>query len=67
MDSFAARGGRPYGDQSNQRLADVQNLYWKIGVNRRTHAALWGLEHGFKKDHRRIDDWNAAQGEPGTS
>lgn len=35
----------------------IRSTYRKIGVASRTQAVLWGVEHGFKPDHRRIDHW----------
>ena len=35
----------------------IRSAYRKIGVSSRTQAVLWGVEHGFKPDHRRIDHW----------
>jgi len=35
----------------------IRSAYRKIGVQSRTQAVLWGIEHGFKPDHRRIDHW----------
>ncbi|MGH9269891.1 MAG: response regulator transcription factor [Ilumatobacteraceae bacterium] len=35
----------------------VRSLYRKIGVTTRPQAVLWGLEHGFRPDHRRIEGW----------
>ena len=35
----------------------VRSVYRKIGVESRTQAVLWGVEHGFRPDHRRIDHW----------
>jgi DNA-binding NarL/FixJ family response regulator len=35
----------------------VRSAYRKIGVTSRTQAVLWGIEHGFRPDHRRIDHW----------
>ena len=35
----------------------IRSTYRKIGVNSRTQAVLWGIEHGFKPDHHRIDHW----------
>jgi DNA-binding NarL/FixJ family response regulator len=35
----------------------IRSLYRKIGVERRTQAVLWGIEHGFRPDHRRMDHW----------
>jgi len=35
----------------------VRSVYRKIDVESRTQAVLWGVEHGFKPDHRRIDHW----------
>jgi DNA-binding NarL/FixJ family response regulator len=35
----------------------IRSVYRKIGVESRTQAVLWGVEHGFTPDHRRIDHW----------
>ena len=35
----------------------IRSTYRKIGVASRTQAVLWGIDHGFKPDHRRIDHW----------
>jgi DNA-binding NarL/FixJ family response regulator len=35
----------------------IRSTYRKIGVKTRTQAVLWGVGHGFKPDHRRIDFW----------
>src|SRR5215207_5306098 len=35
----------------------IRSTYRKIGVTSRTQAVLWGLEHGFRPDHHRIDHW----------
>ncbi len=35
----------------------IRSAYRKIDVPSRTQAVLWGVEHGFKPDHRRIDHW----------
>lgn len=35
----------------------IRSAYRKIGVSSRTQAVLWGIDHGFKPDHRRIDHW----------
>jgi DNA-binding NarL/FixJ family response regulator len=35
----------------------IRSAYRKIDVASRTQAVLWGIEHGFKPDHRRIDHW----------
>ena len=35
----------------------IRSAYRKIGVPNRTQAVLWGVEHGFRPDHRRIDHW----------
>jgi DNA-binding NarL/FixJ family response regulator len=35
----------------------IRSAYRKIGVANRTQAVLWGVEHGFRPDHRRIDHW----------
>ncbi|MBF4161590.1 LuxR C-terminal-related transcriptional regulator [Nocardioides acrostichi] len=31
----------------------VRSLYRKIGVESRTQAVLWGIDHGFARDHER--------------
>jgi two-component system, NarL family, response regulator LiaR len=33
----------------------IRSAYRKIGVESRTQAVLWGVENGFKPDHKRID------------
>ena len=35
----------------------IRSTYRKIGVGSRTQAVLWGVEHGFQPQHRRIDHW----------
>jgi DNA-binding NarL/FixJ family response regulator len=35
----------------------IRSAYRKIGVTNRTHAVLWGIEHGFRPDHSRIESW----------
>jgi DNA-binding NarL/FixJ family response regulator len=35
----------------------IRSAYRKIGVNSRTQAVLWGVEHGFTPDRHRIDHW----------
>ena len=35
----------------------IRAVYRKIGVASRTQAVLWGVDHGFQPDHRRIDHW----------
>jgi len=35
----------------------IRTTYRKIGVESRTQAVLWGVEHGFKPNYRRIDHW----------
>lgn len=35
----------------------IRTLYRKINVSSRTQAVLWGVDHGFSPDHRRIDHW----------
>jgi DNA-binding NarL/FixJ family response regulator len=35
----------------------IRSTYRKIGVKSRTQAVLWGVEHGFQPDYRRIDHW----------
>ncbi len=38
----------------------IRSVYRKIGVVSRTQAVLWGINHGFTPDHRRIEHWRAA-------
>jgi DNA-binding CsgD family transcriptional regulator len=35
----------------------IRTIYRKIDVGSRTQAVLWGVEHGFTPDHRRIEHW----------
>ena len=35
----------------------IRNIYRKIDVSSRTQAVLWGVQHGFTPDHRRIEHW----------
>lgn len=35
----------------------IRSTYRKIEVASRTQAVLWGIDHGFSPDHRRIDHW----------
>jgi DNA-binding NarL/FixJ family response regulator len=35
----------------------IRSVYRKIGVTSRTQAVLWGVEHGFQPDKRRINHW----------
>jgi len=35
----------------------IRTIYRKIHVASRTQAVLWGVDHGFTPDHRRIDHW----------
>ena len=35
----------------------IRATYRKIGASSRTQAVLWGVEHGFRPDHRRIEHW----------
>ena len=35
----------------------IRALYRKLGVPSRTQAVLWGIDHGFSPDRRRIDLW----------
>jgi DNA-binding NarL/FixJ family response regulator len=37
----------------------IRTIYRKINVSSRTQAVLWGVDHGFAPDHRRIDGWRA--------
>jgi DNA-binding NarL/FixJ family response regulator len=37
----------------------VRGLYRKIGVQTRPQAVLWGIEHDFLPDRRRIDGWRS--------
>jgi len=35
----------------------IRTIYRKIEVGSRTQAVIWGVQHGFSPDHRRIDHW----------
>jgi DNA-binding NarL/FixJ family response regulator len=35
----------------------IRTIYRKIGVDSRTQAVLWGVDHGFTPDHHRIEHW----------
>ena len=35
----------------------IRSAYRKIGVSTRTHAVLWGTDHGFRPDDHRIEHW----------
>ena len=35
----------------------IRTIYRKLGVGSRTQAVLWGVDHGFTPDHRRIEHW----------
>ncbi len=35
----------------------IRSVYKKIEATNRVEAVLWGIEHGFKPDSRRIDQW----------
>jgi DNA-binding NarL/FixJ family response regulator len=35
----------------------IRSLYRKVGVESRTQAVLWGMQHGFLPDHSRIEHW----------
>jgi DNA-binding NarL/FixJ family response regulator len=42
----------------------IRSIYRKIDVKSRTQAVLWGVEHGFKPDHHRIDFWREGSDVP---
>ena len=51
------RGGRPHLPQP-QHDQDLHPLHLpKDRVESRTQAVLWGVEHGFQPDKRRIEHW----------
>ena len=35
----------------------IRTVYRKIGVDSRTRAVLWGVDHGFTPDHHPIEHW----------
>ena len=35
----------------------IRSIYRKIEAESRTQAVLWGVAHGFRPDHHRIDHW----------
>jgi DNA-binding NarL/FixJ family response regulator len=42
---------------ANSIKSYIRSVYRKIGVKTRTQAVVWGVEHGFKPDHYRLDFW----------
>ncbi|ANF31293.1 helix-turn-helix transcriptional regulator [Leifsonia xyli] len=44
----------------NTVKSHIRSVYRKIGAESRTQAVLWGVEHGFTPDHRRIERWVGA-------
>ena len=41
----------------NSTKTYIRSAYRKIGASNRVGAVLWGVDHGFKPDHERIDSW----------
>lgn len=41
----------------NTVKSHIRSIYRKIGADSRTQAVLWGMDHGFTPDHRRIEHW----------
>jgi len=41
----------------NTVKSHIRSVYRKIGASSRTQAVLWGVEHGFTPDHRRMERW----------
>jgi DNA-binding NarL/FixJ family response regulator len=41
----------------NTVKSHIRSIYRKIGADSRTQAVLWGVDHGFTPDHRRIERW----------
>ncbi|MGO4593151.1 DNA-binding response regulator [Leifsonia sp. 2TAF2] len=41
----------------NTVKSHIRSVYRKIGADSRSQAVLWGVEHGFTPDHRRIERW----------
>lgn len=41
----------------NSIKSHVRSAYRKVGVTSRVEAVLWGVEHGFRPDHHRIESW----------
>ena len=35
----------------------IRSIYRKIDVGSRTQAVLWGVDHGFTPDQRRMEEW----------
>jgi DNA-binding NarL/FixJ family response regulator len=46
----------------NTVKSHIRSVYRKIGAESRTQAVLWGVDHGFTPDHRRIERWLGAEG-----
>lgn len=43
----------------NSVKTHIRHAYRKAGVTRRSQAVLWGVDHGFKPDHHRIERWQS--------
>ena len=41
----------------NTVKSHIRSVYRKIGAESRSQAVLWGVDHGFTPDHRRIERW----------
>jgi DNA-binding NarL/FixJ family response regulator len=41
----------------NSTKTYIRSAYRKIGATNRVGAVLWGVDHGFKPHHERIDRW----------
>ncbi len=46
----------------NTVKSHIRSVYRKIGAESRTQAVLWGMDHGFTPDHRRIERWVGSGG-----
>lgn len=61
------------GGRSNAEIAEVlhvspntvksyvRSAYRRIGVDSRSRAVLWGVDHGMRPPSRRLDDWRLAE------
>lgn len=38
----------------------IRSAYRKLGITSRSQAVLWGVENGFRPEHRRLETWRAA-------
>jgi len=45
----------------NSVKTHVRHVYRKIDVHNRAQAVAWGIDHGFRPEHRALDLWRTTQ------